>query len=526
MSPTRARILAQRPAASIVIAAIWGTVLFLWFAGWRILDPANIGWLMNHGDPSQHYMGWGFFRHTPLLQFPLGANHAFGEDIGSSIVFSDSVPLMAFLFKPFSALLPTTFQYLGLWMMLCFVFQSVFAYRLVSRFIDGLLPCLLVTGLFVLSPVMMWRLLGHEALLAHWLILAALNVYFDSTGKTWKWVLLAVVAAAVHAYLTAMVLAIFLFDLIHQAYAGERFRALIARFAIVFVVLALWMWTIGYFYPNDVQVGGFGYFRFHLLDFFRPLDMWSSFLPLVPYNDYQAGGFNYLGLGGIGLLLAALVLAAVWRPALHIDWRVIGPLLALAVGLLVYAMPTQLPHFLAPLTSTFRVSGRFAWTIAYLVLLGAAVIVAHSVRKEFALVVFVLLFVVQCADLTYPRHVFVSYWSGVWRSTLVSPFWNDRAARYSRVEMVLPSDQPRNDLPVSVFAAEHGMTINSGYIARVSPAKLQKLRTQVAQQVSSGQYRRDTLYVFVDDPLFELAKKYAANGSFVGIVDGYRVVAP
>jgi hypothetical protein len=524
--------------AGTLAAALWGAVLFLWFAGWKILNPTDIGWLMPYGDPSQHYLGWAFFRHTPLLQFPLGANHAFGEAISSSIVFSDSVPLMAFLLKPFSALLPATFQYLGPWMMLCFVLQAVFAYKLVARFIEGLMPCLLIVGLFTLSPVMMWRLLGHEALLAHWLILAALNVYFDSAGKMWKWVILVVIAAAVHAYLAAMVCAIFLFDLIHQAVIGERARQLVLRFLTVFAILGLWMWAVGYFYPNSVQAGGFGYFQFRLLNFFRPLDMWSSVLPLVPYNDYVAGGFMYLGLGGIGLLICAAVALAVRRGLPPVDRATVLPLVALSVGLLIYGVSNKiiawddvllsypLPHFAESLTSTFRVSGRFVWPVTYLLLLGCAIVVTKTFRKGVVVAIFATLLIAQGNDMLYPRKVFVSYWSGTWNSPLVSAFWEDRAQRYDRIEIVLPSDQPQNDLPISVFASQHGMTVNSGYLARVSPEKLQLLRNQVTEAIKAGQFRSDTLYVFIDETLFELAKQHAPAGAFVGVIDGYRVMAP
>lgn len=55
------------------------------------------------GDPATHWLGWQFFRNSPLLQWPLGANPDYGMEIGSSIIFSDSIPLLAFIFKPLGA---------------------------------------------------------------------------------------------------------------------------------------------------------------------------------------------------------------------------------------------------------------------------------------------------------------------------------------------------------------------------------------------------------------------------------------
>jgi len=36
-------------------------------------------------------------------------------------VFFDSIPLLAFLFKPFTSLLPEPFQYFDLWLLACFI---------------------------------------------------------------------------------------------------------------------------------------------------------------------------------------------------------------------------------------------------------------------------------------------------------------------------------------------------------------------------------------------------------------------
>ena len=79
-----------------------GCIAFFSIVGPRALYPTNIGWL-GHGDRAQHYLGWAFFRNADW-SFPIGANLDYGLDIGSAIIFSDSNPLLAFLFKPLSGL--------------------------------------------------------------------------------------------------------------------------------------------------------------------------------------------------------------------------------------------------------------------------------------------------------------------------------------------------------------------------------------------------------------------------------------
>lgn len=115
----------------LVTPIILGIAAFFLICGSRILNPQNIAWLAN-GDPAQHYLGWVFFRNSEWTFPIIGLNPNFGLEISSSIVFSDSNPLFAILFKLLSPILPKTFQYFGLWILLCFILQAVASYRLVS----------------------------------------------------------------------------------------------------------------------------------------------------------------------------------------------------------------------------------------------------------------------------------------------------------------------------------------------------------------------------------------------------------
>ena len=71
--------------------------------GSEVLNPLNIAWLGDGYDPTQHYLGWVFYRHSPWT-FPIGLNPSYGLEISSAVVFSDSIPVLAFLFKPFASI--------------------------------------------------------------------------------------------------------------------------------------------------------------------------------------------------------------------------------------------------------------------------------------------------------------------------------------------------------------------------------------------------------------------------------------
>ena len=117
---------------SLLIPVFLGVSAFIAVVGFAPLMPTNLD-LAQGVDPFKDYIAWVFYRHGPWT-FPLGLNPSYGLDISSSVVFTDSIPLFAIIFKAFSSVLPEPFQYLGIWTLLCFILQSVFAWLLMGVF--------------------------------------------------------------------------------------------------------------------------------------------------------------------------------------------------------------------------------------------------------------------------------------------------------------------------------------------------------------------------------------------------------
>lgn len=111
-----------------LFAALAGVIVFTLLFDPSIINPVHAGWLAS-GDPAQSYLGWLFFRQEPW-SLPLGLTHTLGMEQASSIVYSDSIPLLAIFFKLWRAWLPSTFQYDGMWLCACYALQGYFAYRL------------------------------------------------------------------------------------------------------------------------------------------------------------------------------------------------------------------------------------------------------------------------------------------------------------------------------------------------------------------------------------------------------------
>ena len=108
--------------------------LFFFSTSYKILNPEYIDYL-SPGDMETHWLGWLYFRHTPFLQFPLLSNFSYGlENWSATIIHTDSLPIMALIFRPFTSYLPQLFQYFGFWIYLCFLFQGFSSFYLINYF--------------------------------------------------------------------------------------------------------------------------------------------------------------------------------------------------------------------------------------------------------------------------------------------------------------------------------------------------------------------------------------------------------
>ena len=316
------------------------------------------------GDSATHYMGWEFFRHTSLMQWPLGLNPKLGLDISSSIAFTDSIPLAAFIFKPFNFLLPATFQYLGMWILVCFILQVYLAARLLSHFLTDQVQIVLGTVFIALSPALMYRLAhdgyGHMALVSHFLILGALNLYFTEKLKSLWWALLFSSTILIQAYFIPMVAAIWIAKLFQYLWHESGTRMIVVKhFAVVAVTAIATLIAGGYVAlgsnlftgSTEVTDSSFPYwFRWQplsLIDIQTSFSgTWSHFLFDQQELRGDVEGFSFLG-GGVILLTSLVTLVwvnriiAAWFPNFQVSQIAvaIGSVLIISIGWIV--MPTQ-----------------------------------------------------------------------------------------------------------------------------------------------------------------------------------------
>jgi hypothetical protein len=525
--------------AGVVLAAAVGVLLFFAVTGGGILDPRNTEWLLREQDPSTGFLGWQFFRHAPLLEFPFGANPAYGRDMGSSIVFTDSIPLLAFAFKPFAPLLPPAFQYWGLWILASFVLQCVLGYLLLRRFSLERTFALAASIFFGLAPAAIARLTGHFVLFGQWLVLAALYLYFAPGWAARRWLALLLVGSLVHFYLWFMIVTVWAADLWQRHWRGEICAARAGRhIGVVGAATLVLFWSAGYFMIGGSYAGGgFGLLRMNLLAIVDPNDDWSSFMPDVLNTEGE--GFNYLGTGLVFLALPAIVGVAL-RRHWSCDRRTALPLVAACTALTLLALSDHVsagsaelfaydfPYVLTPYLGVLRSSGRLFWPVYYLLILGILVGAAHALPRHFAVLACVSALSVQVADGWIGLRGFrVRYVDGPpWSSPMHSPLWQQLGARYKHVVNVLPHNAPEDFLPWALFAQAHGMDINAGYFARYDEERLGEARAVLLRTVTRHRLDPDSLYVFEDAKLWRAIQPRLLDTDVAGVLDGFRIVAP
>ena len=104
-----------------IVAALLGGIAFVLIYGVKILNPLYTDWLLTGGDPSQHYLGWEFFRRSDWY-FPLGLTDQLAYPLKTSVIYTDSIPIFAVFFQvvpKYIAPAISVFWHLGI-VMLCF----------------------------------------------------------------------------------------------------------------------------------------------------------------------------------------------------------------------------------------------------------------------------------------------------------------------------------------------------------------------------------------------------------------------
>ena len=542
---------------SIYIPILLGITFFYLVVGLGPLDPQNLSWIFGRFDPPKDYLGWAFYRNTHW-SFPIGSNPNYGIDIGSSIVYSDSVPIMAIFFKLLSPLLGTPFQYFGIWLLICFVLQALFSWKIVALFSKKIWVVLFGSGLLAFAPPMLWRLdtpSGMQAgLVAHFLILAAIYLSLRPLQhrRTLYWALLLSVAALTHFYIFAMVGLLWLANLLDALFSQKKLKSKQAasEFLIIILIVLLVAWQAGYFMiSSSASVErGYGFFKLNLLGPINP-DGWSFFLPNIPIPSTWGEGFNYLGLGailavGFGMLQLTLKSASKeWTPiketltALSKHRFLMLSLLMLLldalsnnIGIGMKEFHFDIPNSLYTLLSILRSSARMYWPVHYCLIIAAVYLIIKLTPVRLTLFLLAFFLFTQLCDTSKGWQAInkslARDMSGEINSPLLKDaFWQSAANYYKKIIRIPAGSQTPDWLQFASLASRNGMATNSVYLARIDNRQVDAVNLKLLDTLKDGDYDPSALYI-LEQRFIIPALATAKDGAIVANIDSFTVLAP
>lgn len=349
---------------------------------------------------------------------------------GSNAALFDSIPIVLLAGKLASSVLGLHGNPFALWTTGCFALNAC-AFTLLVRSLGqrGLLATIAAAGLGATAPVVQARF-GHCTLLAHWLPLFMLAVYFTSVrhGPRYRTIIaLCTLAALVHLYLFLMTAAIGAAAIAQTAIdKTSGFRKAALALGSIPLAAGLCLWVIGL--PQALAGGqaavDHGGFSMNLLSPIWPqystigritgIDAFGQGAIVGEWHQYE--GFCFLGMGGLVLCGIALA-AAPWRHAHRIRRHPVlaGTFMLLTVWAVsdhIYLGPYLVASYTPPaiLADTvmlwFRAPGRFFWPIAWLMLALGLTGVMSRLRPESARIVIAAALLLQWLDITYWRDNF------------------------------------------------------------------------------------------------------------------------
>lgn len=410
---------------------IFSILFFALFYGIEVLNPTNVDWLLSGGlDISQHYSGWIFFR-KEAWRFPPGNFTGLSYPNNMSIIYMDSIPLLAVIFKLLQPILPIHFQYFGWYQLLCFVLQGILGVKLVKKYSENKIVDFLTGVLCVMTPAFLWRTFLHVALGSHWILLLALLsiFYYEEFSrkkvriKVFYWILAGFFCTTIHLYFLPMCF-IILCGYIYLDICRQKK----VKWEQWFVVIGFWlgvlipMFLLGGFIRN-MKIADLNFTwkkTFNLNGFINPQG-WSRWLPNLGLHTYgQSEGFAYLGLGVLIGIFAVIVMSCLNYLKNDCSGYLIREKLrnfklqALAgiaiVSVLAAASPVvtlgnraivlPFPKKLEEIWMIFRASGRLVWPAVYVIVFTVCIRISQMKRKYAAVLLLLICVIFQGADIS------------------------------------------------------------------------------------------------------------------------------
>lgn len=525
------------------------SLILLWFStGLEIIWPTTIGWLES-GDGTAE-ISWEFFRSQPLSQFPLGLNPNYGLEISSTIAFDGQIPILSLLFHPLNSLLPVRFQYIGLFLFVCFILNYVVAKRIMLQLRLNNLNSSISSIIISTSPVLLFRYIDndHYVLTSGFLLFYAIHLVLKNDSAFLKWLILYIVSILIFIYYTAFIFIIHSIFLLYKVFLKtESIRASTFKLVLTLSVSLFMMFCVGFFYgevsASDV---GFGLFRSTLTSLIDS-NQWSAFLPDIGESEGAYEGFGYISLPSFILILSFLLFRTKSTLGKSTDVSFF-PLWTSSVFLLIFSFSNKisfgtlelfeysLPSQLVPIFATFRSSGRFIWLLVFVLFIWLVYKISLKVNSNNLSIFLSFLLILHSIDigsqLSSQKN---KKFANIYETNLTNAAWTDIHECYKNIRIYPPTSGVVNSYNFVNLAYNSGLGINTGRFGRLNNDAVNKAFELMHEEFSTGVYRDDSFYIFsgseyVSNDVVDYHKNMAIHtlneDSAYGKIDDFNFLAP
>ena len=480
------------------------------------------------------------------MAFPIGMMDTLTYPFRISIIYTDSIPLFAILFKLLSPLLPEHFQYFGWWGMMCFILQGILTARILRHYTKNTWFIILCSTLALYTPVMIQRIFGHTSLAGQWLILIGLEPLFayrnysDFQRLYYHICATAFLSTLTHIYFVLMngfiLLGICLLDLMNHQQWKRSCLMIVTYISISATIVGC---LGGFSSGSNYTAGGIGYYSLNLNALINPQG-WSCILadlPLATGGQYE--GFAYLGMGYILLVFIEIIWCLLVRNRVAIllaqNRLLVISLIFLIVISITFALSNvislgsfsftiPIPWIISKLWGIFRSTGRFIWTPIYILNITSFIIIAKLLKDKKRIAIFLIaacLFV-QIYDIheviqaRNERFSMVVHYDSELRNI---DFWN-RISETKEIKHIVFTDLGVSSDTIYLFSdwiIDCNKTINVFYVAHYPYS-----REKTCLEESLKSLSLDNLYIFFEDNK-NLCEKYDMSYYQIGsFIVGYK----
>ena len=489
--------------------------------GLENISVKNTEWLHQGNDSSLPQMSWFFFKND-IWRFPLGSNPNYGIELGSSIVFSDSIPILALIFKFFKFFLPENFQYISIWYFICFYLQLYFSYKILEKFTKSTLYSFISSIFFLVTPILIWKLQVVPALTGQWILLFA--IYLGLTLKVEEsklaWFFLIILSSLINFYFLVMVLGSYsILRLMNFSFEKKYIIKLSKDFIIIFPILVMVMYIVGYFEIRlvDTLSLGFGRDKLNLLGIFDSTNNIDkiSFSWILPDINLSRGeeteGYNFFGLGQIIVVLLAFYIFFKKKYYDNLNLikksKEIKAFFIISLFFTIWALSTKisigpftiidipLNKYIYGLLSTVRPTGRLFWIVNYFLLIISLIIIFKCFDKKKSTIIILLLLSIQIADTSsgLKDRLFITYDKN---KLLKDQIWNELFAKYKIIKSTYPENYSSTFNTISYTLERHKVQkTNIVKLAKINRKKVAEAKYNLYQNFRNKNISNDTIYL-------------------------------